>query len=206
MEQKAPSLWQALAKSFPWADMTFGFLIPKIIFLFGLNRKMPFFWGAIALLWCIGVFFIGKVKTRTVNIFAILAVLMILIRIIVVIAQKDPKMYLFLLALDNILIGSICLISLFFRKSAAQFFAEGMRVHVPEKIRQSQYYASAWRIVTAVTGLIYMLFSLALVVLKTNNLAIVGQIDMFASWPLLIIVFIFCIQFPKWYWKRYSLY
>ncbi|MDD4900057.1 MAG: hypothetical protein PHT31_05315 [Candidatus Omnitrophica bacterium] len=206
MEQKVPSLWQSLTRSFPWSDMIFGFLVPKIIFLYGLNRKMPFFWGAIALIWCVGVFLIEHVKVRKVNVFAVLAVLMILIRVVVVIAQKDPKMYLILLALDNILIGAICLLSLFFRKSAAQFFAEGMGVHVPEKIKQSQYYDSAWRIVTAVIGLIYMLFSLALVLLKTNNLSIVGQIDMFASWPLLIIVFIFCIQFPKWYWRKYSLY
>jgi len=203
MEKKSSSLWESLLKSFPWKDMTLGFLIPKMIFLYGLSRKMPFFWGGIALTWCAVIFFMGHVKTRKVNIFAILGVVMILIRIIVVIAQRDPRIYLFLLAMDNIIIGVICIVSLFFRRSIMQLFAESMDTRVPEKIKQSVYYSMAWRIVTAVWGLVYVLFSLALVLLKANNLKIVGTIDMLASWPLMIVLFIFSIQFPKWYWKKY---
>ena len=204
MEEKSLSLWESLLKSFPWKDMTLGFLIPKIIFLYGLSQKMPFLWGGIALTWCAVIFFMGHVKTRKVNIFAILGVVMILIRIIVVITQRDPRMYLFLLAMDNIIIGAICIVSLFFRRSIMQLFAESMDTRVPEKIKQSVYYSMAWRIVTAVWGLVYVLFSLALVLLKANNLKIVGTIDMLASWPLMFVLFIFSIQFPKWYWKKYA--
>ncbi|MDD5596235.1 MAG: hypothetical protein PHY94_08365 [Candidatus Omnitrophica bacterium] len=203
MGQKDPTLWESLLNSFPWSDMIMGFLIPKMIFLYGLNRKMPFLWGGIALVWCVVVFFMKHVKSHKVNIFAILGVVMILIRIIVVIAQRDPRMYLFLLALDNIIIGVICIVSLFFRSSIMQFFAESLNTRVPEKIKQSVYYPRAWRIVTAVWGLVYVLFSLALVLLQANNLKLVGTIDMLASWPLMIVLFIFSIQFPKWYWKKY---
>jgi hypothetical protein len=101
--------------------------------------KENFPWGAVALIWCVGVFYIHQLRTHKANFFAVFAVIMIIARIIVVIAQKDPRMYLYVLAL---------------------------------------------------------------VLLKAYNLSIVGLIDMLASWPLVVVLFIFTLKFPAWYWKN----
>ena len=196
------STWQVFKHNFPWKDVIVGFLIPKVIFLYGLNRKLPFFWGGIAIAWCIAVFFIGRARTHKTNIFAVLALALILVRIFVVIAQRDPRMYLVLVALDEFIFGVIFLFSLFFRRSIIEVFADASGVKAPEEIKRSKYYSEAWRIVTAVWGVAYLLFGMVLVLLNVNDLKIVGKIDMFAWLPLLVILFIFTIVFPRWYWKN----
>lgn len=202
MDVKPQSSWQVFRRSFPWKDVTLGFLIPKMIFLYGLNRKAPFFWGGIAITWCIVVFLIGQRRTRKVNIFAILSVVLILVRILVVIAQRDPRLYLILVALDELIFGLIFLVSLFFRCSIIELFVDYLGIKVPEEILRSKYYSRTWRIITAVWGCAYLLFALVLALLNVNDLKAVGRIDMFAWLPVLVVLFIFTIVFPRWYWKK----
>ncbi|MDO8662902.1 MAG: VC0807 family protein [Candidatus Omnitrophota bacterium] len=202
IDEKPQSTWQVFRHNFPWKDVIVGFLIPKVIFLYGLNQKMPFLWGGIAVAWCVVVFLIGQARTHKTNIFAILALVLILVRIVVVIAQRDPRTYLFLVALDEFIFGVIFLVSLFFSRSIIEIFADVVGVRAPEKIIRSKYYSKAWRIVTAVWGVTYLLFALLLVLLNVNDLKIVGKIDMFAWLPVLVVLFIFTIVFPQWYWKN----
>ncbi len=199
---KPQSTWQIFAQNFPWRDVILGFLIPKIIFLYGLSRKAPFFWGGIAIAWCITVFLIGQARTHKVNIFAVLGLALILVRIVVVVAQRDPRLYLVLVALDEFIFGAIFLVSLFFKRTIIEFFAEAVGLRVPEEIKRSKFYPRAWRIVTAVWGVTYLLFAIALVLLNVNDLKIVGRIDMFAWLPILVALFIFTIAFPRWYWRK----
>lgn len=202
MDIKPQSTSQIFMQNFPWKDVVLGFLVPKAIFLYGLNRKAPFFWGAIAIAWCIAVFLISQLRSHKVNIFALLGLTLILVRIVVVIAQRNPRLYLILIALDEFIFGFIFLASLFFRRSVIEFFADVIGIKAPEKIRRSKFYSQAWRIVSAVWGVAYLLFAIALVLLNVNDLKIVGKIDMFAWLPLLVILFIFTIVFPRWYWRR----
>jgi len=201
-DKKFTSTWQSFKNNFPWKDMFLGFLIPKVFFLYGAHRGMPFLWGAIAIVWCVGVFYLNQVRTHKVNFFAIFAVIMIVARIVVVLAQKDPKMYLFVLALDNLVVGAIFMASLLFKRSLIQMFADSMDTQVPQEIVRSVYYGKAWRIVTFIWATVYILFAIALVLLKACNLKIVGLIDMLANWPLMIILFLFTLKFPAWYWKN----
>lgn len=201
-DKKPQSAWKSFKDNFPWKDMFLGFLIPKVFFLYGARRNMPFLWGAIAVAWCVGVFYLHQVRTRKVNFFAIFAVIMIMARIIVVLAEKNPKMYLYVLALDNLTVGVIFMASFLFKRSLMQMFADSAGAQVPQEILRSAYYGKAWRIVTFVWAIVYILFALALVLLKACNLRIVGLIDMLASWPLMVILFIFTLKFPAWYWKN----
>jgi hypothetical protein len=201
-DKKSGSTWKSFKDNFPWKDMFLGFLIPKVFFLYGAHRGMPFLWGAIAVVWCVGVFYLHQVRTHKVNFFAIFAVIMIIARIIVVIAQKNPRMYLYVLALDNLIIGVIFMASLLFKRSLIQIFADSASAQMPQEILRSVYYGGAWRIVTFVWAIVYILFALMLVLLKACNLKIVGLIDMLAGWPLMIILFLFTLKFPAWYWKN----
>ncbi|MCX5696321.1 MAG: hypothetical protein NTW18_06715 [Candidatus Omnitrophica bacterium] len=201
-DKKSRSTWKSLKENFPWKDMFLGFLIPKVFFLYGAHHGMAFLWGAIAVAWCVGVFYLHQVKTHKVNFFAVFAVIMIMARIIVVVAEKNPRMYLYVLALDNFIVGTIFMASLLFKRSLMQLFAESVSAQIPQEILASVYYAKAWRIVTFVWAIVFILFALVLVLLKACNLRIVGLIDMFASWPLMIILFLFTLKFPAWYWKN----
>ena len=201
-DKKSESTWKTFKEKFPWKDMFLGFLIPKVFFLYGARHGMPFLWGAIAVVWCVGVFYLAQVRTHKVNFFAIFGVIMILARIIVVIAEKDPRMYLYVLALDNLIVGVIFMASLLFKRSLMQMFADSVIAQMPQEILRSVYYGKAWRIVTFVWAIVYILFALALVLLKACNLKIVGLIDMLASWPLMVILFLFTLKFPAWYWKN----
>ncbi len=182
--------------------MFLGFLIPKVFFLYGVRHGAPFLWGAIAVAWCMGVFYLAQMRTHKVNSFALFAVIMIMARIIVVIAGKNPRMYLYVLALDNLIMGVIFMASLLFKRSLMQLFADSASAQMPQEILCSVYYAKAWRIVTFVWAIVYILFALALVLLKACNLKIVGLIDMLASWPLMVVLFLFTLKFPAWYWKN----
>lgn len=201
-DKKTGSVWNALKENFPWKDMFLGFLIPKVFFLYGVRHGMPFLWAAIAMVWCVTVFYIQQVKTRKANFFAIFAVIMIIARIIVVLAGKNSRMYLYVLALDNFVVGAVFMASLLFKRSIMQLFADSASGNIPQEILHSEYYGKAWRIVTLVWAVIFMLFALALVLLRACNMKIVGIIDMFAGWPLMIILFLFALKFPAWYWKN----
>jgi len=200
--KKVPSTFQVFMQSFPWKDIILGFLIPKIIFLYGMSTKMPFVWGAIAILWCVAVFFISQVRTHKANIFAVLALVLILVRIVVVMSGRSPRMYLVLIALDEILFGAIFMISLLFKRSIMEILATEIGVRAPDEIIRSKYYSKVWRIVTAVWGIAYLLFALLLMSLNVKDLDIVGKIDMFGWLPLLVVLFIFTIIFPQRYWKK----
>ncbi|MHB8154486.1 MAG: DUF3159 domain-containing protein [Candidatus Omnitrophota bacterium] len=202
MNKKPQSTWKSLKENFPWKDMLLGFLIPKALFLYGVRHGAPSLWGVIAVAWCIGVFYIHQVRTHKANFFAIFAVIMIMARIIVVIAAKNPRMYLYVLALDNLIVGIIFMLSLLFKRSLMQMFADSASAQIPQEILASVYYGKAWRIVTFVWAAVYIIFAIALVLLKVCNLKIVGLIDMLASWPLMVVLFIFTLKFPGWYWKN----
>ncbi len=201
-DKKPGSTWKSFKENFPWKDMFLGFLIPKVFFLYGVRHGMPFLWGGIALAWCVGVFYLHQVRTHKMNFFAIFAVIMIIARIIVVLAEKNPMMYLYVLALDNLILGAVFMASLLFKRSLMQMFADSASAQIPQEILRSAYYGKAWRIVTFVWAIAYILFALVLVLLKASNLKIVGLIDMLASWPLMIILFLFTLKFPAWYWKN----
>lgn len=201
-DQGSPSTWKSLRENFPWKDMFLGFLIPKVSFLYGARHGMPFLWGAIAIVWCVGVFYLHQVKTHKVNFFAVFGVIMIMARIVVVLVEKDPRMYLYVLALDNFIVGVIFMFSLLFKRSLMEIFADSASAQIPREIKRSVYYGRAWRMVTFVWSLTYILFALALVLLKAANLRFVGLIDMLAGYPLMIALFIFTLKFPPWYFRR----
>ena len=200
---EAQSAIKTFIRSFPWKDVFIGFLIPKGIFLYGMKTQLPFVWAGIAILWCVTVFLIGQVKTHKANIFAVLSLLLILVRIVVVTTQKNPRVYLVLVALDEIIFGLIFAVTLLLKHSAMELLVKATGIQVPDEIRHSGYYSRCWRIVTAVWAAGYLLFALVLVSLKAVSLKIVGRIDMFGWLPLLALLIMFTIWFPPRYWRKH---
>jgi intracellular septation protein A len=196
------SNWNDFKKQVPWKDMIFGFLIPKGILFLGISLNMLFPGAILAALWCLGVSATAYMKERKLNIFALFALAMIFLRVVVILASKSPALYLLAQALDSALYGLIFLISLLFPRPLIQVLAEASGVIVPEAIRKTPYYEKAWRITTGVWGLVFIFLALILAVLKMGSLKSVVVVDMLASWPPTIALIAFTVLFPKWYWKR----
>lgn len=194
--------WDDFKKHIPWKAMTFGLLIPKGILFLGISLNMLFPGAVLATLWCLAVSTATYLKERKLNIFALFALAMIFLRVVVIMASRSPALYLIAQALDSALYGLIFLISLLFPRPLIQLLAEASGVIIPEAIRKSPYYEKAWRIITGVWGLAFIFLALILAILKMSSLKSVVMVDMLASWLPTIAMIVFTILFPKWYWKR----
>jgi len=194
--------WEDFKKHFPWQEMTIGFLIPKAIFFIGIGWNMLYPSAVVATGWCLAVFWVSYMRHRAVNIFAVLAVIVIVVRIVVVLASKSPVLYMYAQALDSASYGVAFLGSLFFPRSLIQLFAEASSVTIPEAVRGSVYYVKGWRIVTSVWGMVYMILAVLLVLLRSVSMKAAALIDIIASWPTLVVLIAFTVLFPRWYWSR----
>lgn len=194
--------WNDFKKNFPWKAMIIGFLIPKGIFFIGISHNMLFGGALLAVAWCVAVSIMAGFRDRKINIFAILTVVLILLRVIVVLASKSPALYLIAQALDSTLYGIVFLGSLCFPTSLIQLFAEASGVVMPDEIRSSPYYRKAWRIITAVWGAVFMLLAAALATLKLGDLGSAAIVDMIAGWPITAALIAFTVIFPRWYWAK----
>jgi len=196
------SAWEVFKKNFPAKDMLVGFIIPKTIFFIGIKLNYPFAAGLIGLAWCLAVFCINQMRSRSVNVFAVAALIMIAARVAVLTIRANPQFYLFVQAADNAVYAVVFLGSLFFSRPLIQFFAEASGAKFPEELRRTPYYKAAWRIVTSAWGIVYALTAVVLVLLKLENMQTVGLIDLLSGWPVSAVLFIFSIQFPRWYWEK----
>ncbi len=194
--------WEDFKRHFPWQEMTVGFLIPKAIFFIGIGWNMLYPSAVVATAWCLGVFWVSYRRSRAVNVFAILAVIVIVARIIVVLASRNPVLYMYAQAIDSASYGVAFLGSLFFPRPLIQLFAEASSVAIPEVVRESVYYVRAWRIVTSVWGVVYMILAVLLVLMRSVSMKAAAMIDIIASWPTLIVLIAFTVVFPRWYWER----
>jgi intracellular septation protein A len=202
MKEKMSSLWEVFKKNFPLKDVILGFAIPKVIFFVGLKLGHPFAVGLVGLSWCVAVFYISQVRSRRVNVFAVLAVIMIIARVAVITTKNNPRFYLFVQAADNAVYALIFLGSLFFSRSLIQFFVEAAGAEFSAELRQSPYYKVAWRIVTLAWGIVYALTAVVLVLLRLENMQTAGLVDLLSGWPASMALFVFSIQFPRWYWQK----
>ncbi len=193
--------WNDFRKSFPWKAMTIGFLIPKGMLFIGISLNMLFPGAVLAVIWCLIVYVNGAISGSKVNIFMVLALVMILLRVAVILASESPSLYLIAQALDSAVYAAIFFVSLLLPRSIIQIFAEASGIVIPDAIHRSLYYNKAWKIVTAVWAAAYMLVAIILAILKMGSMKSVAIVDMLSSWPLMIVLIAFTVIFPRWYWK-----
>jgi hypothetical protein len=194
--------WEDFKKSFPWKAMTVGFLIPKAILFIGISRGMLPAGAAAAMVWSLAVCWLTLARDKKINIFAVFAVIMILARVIVILVSKSPALYLYAQALESALYAAAFFASMAFPRSIIQMFAEESGVHIPSKVRNSEYYRRAWQIVTCVWASVYLIVAVLLAMLKMGSLKSVAVIDMLSSWPITIILIAFTVIFPRRYWTK----
>lgn len=194
--------WDDFKKNFPWKAMTIGFLIPKGMLFAGISLKMLFAGALSAVLWCVTVFTVSVLRDRKANVFAIIALAMIFMRIAVILASKSPELYMIAQAVDSSLYAAAFFVSLLFPSSLVQVLAEASGLAMPRSIRASPYYNKAWRIITVVWGAGFALMALLLLIMRLISMraAVIG--DMLLSWPLMVFLVAFTVIFPRRYWGK----
>ena len=195
--------------SFPWHQLILGALVPIVIFyaLYHLGQLLT---GALlAIAWSIGLLVIKYWRSISIELFAALAIPIVLIELIGTLITRNTDFYLAAAAIDNLLWGLLFFGSLVLTRPLVQIFAELVnpgfgsqeflnRVEVPV-----QLYRSAWKILTVIWGVVYFLkaFILILSQLKLPLEAFL-IIRIASSLPVLVVMLLLTYRFPEWYWKR----
>jgi len=196
---------QLFFSSVPWSDIILGFAVPKIIFYVSMDKPWVWAGGLIACLWCSVLLAYQYLSQRKINIFAILAFVMILIQMVPVVIKNDPIQNFKWGAFDCVLYGSLFLVSIIVRKPLMQIFAErtGIREKLPSYVIKSPHYVKAWFIISAVWAFIYIAEGIILYILADIRSPALVPFDILSSWPTLLTLIYFSIIFPRWYWGKF---
>lgn len=202
-KKKHKQWFEIFKENFPWKDFMLGLLIPKLIFYTFLHYGNITAGTIVALIWCVGVIVYDYIRSKKIGWFAIIAAILILIRLYAILRKDDPTSYLISDALDNMLFGLVFLISLLFPRSLMQVFVEaGDYSRIPERIVKSPYYKKAWIIVTAVWGVVQIIEAIFVYIFIFHNLRVSQFIDIISGWPTWLLLFAFSFWFPQWYWRK----
>lgn len=186
----------------PLMDILFGMFIPLNLFHLLMFLRKPLYAIFIPLFICLIYAFTNYVKTKKISVLAILTTLIILLNFGSSFLHGHKVSYLFIELLDNLIVGILFLVSLATPRPFALLFIEKETLSkIPEKIQKSPYYMNAWKIITAVWGITYVISALILLCLKLIKYKSIEIIDYIFGWPLLLLLIIFSVSFPYYYWK-----
>lgn len=204
---KSSGFFEIFKQSFPWKAILFGFFIPKMIFHYFFISGNPVKGVIIAVIWCLSYLALGFVKDKKLDWFTVMAVFFIFVRMSTFFISQHPTFAVIAGSFDSFLFALLYFGSLLFKKPLVQVFVDAIGIkEIPDFIRKTPYYRSAWVAVTMVWGLINLIQGLIYVWLKVkmpDHPEYFSGFDAVSGWPTTVLMIAFSIQFPKWYWKKY---
>ncbi len=201
--------WQTSGPSFPWRQLILGALVPIAIFYTLYRLGQPLTGALIAIGWCISLLVITYWRSRSIELFPVFAIPIVLIELIGTLITRNPDFYLASAAIDNELWGLLFLVSLLLTRPLIQIFAEllnpglGSQEFLSHFEMPVQLYRSAWKILTIIWAVVSLLKAIILILSQLKLPIEVFLIVRTASgFPVLIVMLIFSYRFPRWYWER----
>lgn len=195
--------------SLPWRQLVLGALVPVTIFYVFHRFGHPLTGALFAITWSIGLLIIKYWNSRSIDLFPALAIPIILIELFGTLIIRNPDFYLAAAAIDNVLWGLGFLMSLVLTRPLIQIFAEilnpglGSQEFLDNFEMPVRLYRSAWKILTLVWGIIYLLKAMILILSQLKLPLEAFLIVRTASGlPVLIAMLFFSYRFPGWYWER----
>jgi len=208
-QQNTSSRWQIFGSNFPYRQFMLGALVPISIFysLHRLNRSLI---GAmLAIGWGISLIIVNYWRCRRIELFAGLAIPIILIELIGTLITRNPDFYLASSAIESILWGIFFLGSMILPRPLIQIFAEilnpglGSQEFLVRNSIPKRLYRSPWQILTALWSVINLLRAFILILsqlrLPLETFLIVKTAT---GLPVMIALLAFSYRFPRWYWER----
>jgi intracellular septation protein A len=208
-QQNTFNNWRTSGPSFPWRQLILGALVPITIF-YTLHRfGQPLTGALLAIGWSIGLLVIKYWRARSIEMFPVLAIPIVLIELIGTLITRNPDFYLAAAAIDNVMWGLLFLGSLLLSRPLIQIFAEllnpglGSQEFLSHFEMPLQLYQSAWKILTVIWALISFLKAIILILSQLKLPLEAFLIVRTASGlPVLVVMLIFSYRFPRWYWER----
>jgi len=116
--------------------------------------------------------------------------------------KGHPLLYILAETFDKCIVGLIFLASLVTAKPFVLLFIdEGTIARIPEKIRMSSYHLKAWKIITAAWGIAFFIAGALGTFLEATHSRGAELVDYCAGWPIVVVLFMFSVNFPHYYWK-----
>jgi len=201
--------WQTSGPGVPWRQLILGALVPIAIFYTLYRLGQPLTGALIAIGWSISLLVIQYWRSRSIELFPVLAIPIVLIELIGTLITRNPDFYLASAAIDNVLWGLIFLSSLLFARPLIQIFAEllnpglGSQEFLNHFEMPVQLYRSSWKILTIIWAVVSLIKAIILILSQLKLPLEVFLIVRTASgFPVLIVMLIFSYRFPRWYWER----
>ena len=201
--------WQTSGPGFPWRQLILGALVPIAIFYTLYRLGQPLTGALIAIGWSISLLVVQYWRSRSIELFPVLAIPIVLIELIGTLITRNPDFYLASAAIDNVLWGLIFLSSLLFARPLIQIFAEllnpglGSQEFLNHFEMPVQLYRSSWKILTIIWAVVSLIKAIILILSQLKLPLEVFLIVRTASgFPVLIVMLIFSYRFPRWYWER----
>ena len=169
----------------------------------------PLTGALIAIGWSISLLVVQYWRSRSIELFPVLAIPIVLIELIGTLITRNPDFYLAAAAIDNVLWGLLFLGSLLLTRPLIQIFAEllnpglGSQDFLRHFEMPVQLYRSAWKILTVIWAGVNFLKAIILILsqLKLPLEAFI-IVRTASGLPVLVLMLIFSYRFPRWYWER----
>ena len=194
----------------PWKGYLLGLFVPLNILLSFKLLNNAITGTYLALGWCILFFLADYVVTRQVCVFPLIALFMIA-------TQTTASMYAgyhhgsalaasLVPGIDDLVVALLFLGSLVRRAPLILFLLDKESVdRLTAKYGKSPYFMLAWRQITAVWGVWYLVQSVLVTYLRVTSSSAERAVDFFLGWPIIFLLLLFSVAYPAWYWTKKGL-
>jgi len=149
-QQNISLWWQIFGSNFPYRQLILGAMVPITIF-YSLHRfSRPLTGALLAISWGIGLLIVTYWRTRRIELFAGLAMPIVLIELIGTLITRNPDIYIASASVESVLWGIVFLGSMILPKPLIQIFAEmlnpglGSQAFFNQNSIPKPLYRSAW--------------------------------------------------------------
>lgn len=194
----------------PWKGYLLGLFVPlNIVLIFKLlNNAMTGTYLAVG--WCILFFLVDYVVARQVCVFPLITLFMIA-------TQTAASMYAgyhhgsalvasLVPGIDDLVVALFFLGSLMTQAPLILLFLDKESVdRLAAKYGKSPLFMLAWREITAVWGVWYIIQSVIVTCLRVTSSPAERAVDFLLGWPIVFLLLLFSVAFPAWYWTKEEL-
>jgi len=164
----------------------------------------------LALGWCILFFLADYVVARQVCVFPLITLFMIA-------TQTAASMYAgyhhgsmlaasLVPGIDDVFVALFFLGSLMTRVPLILFLLDKESVdRLAAKYGKSPHFMLAWREITAVWGVWYIVQSVIVTYLRVTSSPAERAVDFLLGWPIVFLLLLFSVAYPAWYWTKKGL-
>lgn len=203
MADKKESLLNEIITKLPWTDFFWALFLPINLMQAGFHYGKPMLGIGLLAVCCISYFVYYLIRFKKVSLFPVFTLLVTLEHFAAAFVHGHPQLAAWMNFCADAFSGVPFLITLFLAKPMILYFIDEKSLeHIPEKVKQSPAYMQSWKIVTAIWGVSYLITASIVALLKNSHFAHVELVSMFTGWPMVMVLLIISVLFPKYWIKR----